>query len=88
MEGGPPQTSATSNKFEEKPSDMRMPGVLRNLTQNQRDRMDVLEKQELIKEKERALGQQKSEENKMIQDIAEKYRRNKLRGLVAGLNLN
>ena len=48
----------------------------------------MLEKRKLIADKERALGQQKSEENQMIQDIANKYRRRKLGDLVSGIDLN
>ncbi len=80
-------TAWRSNFYKEKPSDMRMPGVLRNLTQNQRDRMDVLERERVVREDLAPLNEAKAGEAQMIQDILNKRKRNKIEDLVAGLNL-
>ena len=76
-----------SNKFDEKPSDMRMPGVLRNLTQNQRTRMDRLGRQRIEREDLAPLNTARAEYNNQIQDTLKKRRNKKISDLVAGLNL-
>ena len=76
-----------SNKFEEKPSDMRMPGVLRNLTKNQRTRMDRLGRQRIEREDLAPLNAARAEYDNQIQDTLKKRRNKKLSDLVAGLNL-
>ena len=76
-----------SNKFDEKPSDMRMPGVLRNLTQNQRTRMDRLGRQRIEREDLAPLNTARAEYNNQIQDTLKRRRNKKLSDLVAGLNL-
>ena len=87
MRAQPSPTAWRSNFYNEKPSDMRMPGVLRNLTQNQRDRMDVLERGRVEREDLAPLNEAKAGEAQMIQDIVNKRKRNKIEDLVAGLNL-
>ena len=76
-----------SNKFEEKPSDMRMPGVLRNLTQKQRTRMDRLGRQRIEREDLAPLNTARADYNNQIQDTLKRRRNKKLSDLVAGLNL-
>ena len=102
--GGIAERGTGSNKFDPNPelglgesrisrigkNPARLPisGALRDRTSLQRRRDDVLEKRKLIADKEQALGQQKLEENQMIQDITNKYRRRELEDLVSGIDLN
>ena len=87
MRAQPSPTAWRSNFYNEKPSDMRMPGVLRNLTQNQRDRMDVLERGRVEREDLAPLNEAKAGEAQMIQDIVNKRKRNKIEDFVSNLNI-
>jgi hypothetical protein len=87
MRAQPSPTAWRSNFYNEKPSDMRMPGVLRNLTQNQRDRMDVLERERVEREDLAPLNEAKAGEAQMIQDIVNKRKRNKIEDFVSNLNI-
>ena len=87
MRAQPSPTAWRSNFYNEKPSDMRMPGVLKNLTQNQRDRMDVLERGRVEREDLAPLNEAKAGEAQMIQDIVNKQKRNKIEDFVSNLNI-
>ena len=85
MAGGPPQTSATSNKFTGGSPGRdnyrrALPDALAQagLSAEERAARDVEEKQGLIKEKEQALGQNELEQKQMIEKMLAERRRNKL----------
>jgi hypothetical protein len=94
MEGGPPQTPATSNKFADAPPSGGSPGrdnyrralpdalAQAGLSAEERAARDVAEKQELLKEKY-LVGQKKKEYGDQMKNLLAKRKTNKLKDLVS-----